>query len=163
MNAVIAPRRGAGDDIPYAGDLGGRDAHDGRRDMGIPAARDVTTGGVNGDRSLAREYPRRQLLLEIGYRVTLLLGKPANPVQRPPDIVLHLLRQLRAGRVDHFLGNNDVTVIFIKRSSVFAGDLFTSGLNILQYFAGDLTGFFFTRLRRSCRFLQIFNHLPIQP
>src|SRR3546814_15167802 len=78
--AMLLRRHRAGDDVADAGDLGGGDRHDRRRDMRVAPTRHVAAGGLHGNQPLTREEAGGKLGLETRHGVALAMGEVAHPL-----------------------------------------------------------------------------------
>ena len=75
-----------------AGNFGGRDRHDGRGDVRISAAGDITPRRLHRNKALSGVEAIRQLDLELAHTVELRLGEVTDPRVGELDIAFELFR-----------------------------------------------------------------------
>ena len=88
----------------HAGDLRRQDRHVRRSEQRVAPAGDVGADRVDRDVLLPEEHARFDLGLEVGQRVALQLGEPADVVLDRADVVDGLLGHLCDGRRDLLVG-----------------------------------------------------------
>ena len=158
MNAAALLAWGrTGNDVVDAGDLRRGDAHDGRCDMGVTAARHITARGFHRDQALARPQARRQLRFEFTDAVLLLLGEAADAVIGKTEIVLELIGNLFGRRGNGVLSGDDIAAPTVQLLSVFAGLVLAAGLDLGQHGGDDLARCVLPGGRSLCGLFQVFD------